>query len=656
MSLRQKFSLLACLAGALIAIVSLVGCYTAYTNLTETLESEISSTVDAQGKDLDTWLQSKAVSAEYLANLLGNLGDINRMKNRELLSLTTSDKDILDVTIGLQDKFLFGYNAGDFTGKIDPTVRPWYNDAKEKNALTFTNAYVDGFTKQLIVSAVAPIKVNGQHVGTTCVDITLDVLNDRVRNLKYRGEGDGIIVERTGTLLATTTDRGVENVKQIPGISDHFDEMLSKGSGYFELPEDEKFGKRVFAYTTLNSAGWILGIAVSEDFVFAPIKELLLTYTVLGIIGFVMMVAACMKAASAITSPIVELQDHAVQLAKGNLHVSDINVGSNDELGALSGAFNDMRDSLHSLIGKVSDTSHRLSESSEALTTNAQQSADTATHIAENVNEVSDNMSRQLTDIAGAKENVNMVFGDIEKMAGQTTQVAQTSKETADAAMLGSKLMESAVEKMQHIETSVMSSAEVVKQLGESSKQIGQILEAIASIADQTNLLALNAAIEAARAGEQGRGFAVVAEEVRKLATASQESAEQIRERIVNIQNDTARAVEAMETGTKDVEEGTAAIREVGEQFQGILQRVEGIRRQMDDIGVSMHEVADGASKIVTSINSIDEVSKKTSEYTHTISSATELQSASNEEIAAASQELSDLAVEMQAAVDRFKM
>ncbi|MBQ9478633.1 MAG: methyl-accepting chemotaxis protein, partial [Selenomonadaceae bacterium] len=134
MGLRQKFSLLACLSGALMAIVSIIGCYTSYINLSDTLESEITSTVDAQGKDLDTWLQSKAVSAEYAANLLGNLGDINRMKDRNLLSLTTSDKDILDVTIGLQDKYLYGYHAGDFTGKIDPTIRPWYNDAK--NGLT----------------------------------------------------------------------------------------------------------------------------------------------------------------------------------------------------------------------------------------------------------------------------------------------------------------------------------------------------------------------------------------------------------------------------------------------------------------------------------------------------------------------------------------
>ena len=656
MGLRQKFSLLAILASGLIAIVSLIGCYTSYVNLSDTLEQQISSEVDAQGKDLDIWLQSKAVSAQYAADLLGNLGDLNLMKNRNLLSLTTSDQDILDVTIGLQDKYLFGYHAGDFTGQIDPTIRQWYNKAREVNGLAFSDAYVDGFTKKMIVSAVAPIKVNGQHVGTTCVDITLERLSDEVQKLKFDGEGDGIIIERTGALLATTTDRGVKTVQEIPGLSNHFDEMLKNGSGYFKLPGDEKFDDRLFAYTTLKSSDWIVGIAVDEATVFEPIQTVLFTYAVLVIVGLALMIAACLKMSSIVMEPIGELHMHVSELAKGNLHVPDIKINSNDELGALSTAFNDMSASLRVLITKMTDTSHQVSASAQELTSNAQQSADTAIHIAENVNEVSGNMSRQLKDLHAAKANVDVVFGDIEKMSGKTELVTRTSQETSEAALQGSELMETAADKMRNIETSVMSSAEVVKKLGESSQQIGQIIDAIANIADQTNLLALNAAIEAARAGEQGRGFAVVAEEVRKLATASQESAEEIRERILQIQSDTTKAVESMSSGTKDVDAGTAAIYEVGKQFKIIMQHVDDIRKQMDDIGISMRTVSDGASKIVESINNIDEVSQKTSEYTGTISNATETQSATNEEIAAASQALANLAVDMQVAIDKFKM
>ena len=655
LGLRQKFSMLAFLAGGLFAVMSIIGYYTSFLNLSETLEAEILAVVGSQGKEMDSWLKSKAVAAQYAADLLGNLGDINRMKNRELQGLTTSDKDILEVTIGLRDKYFYGYNAGDFTGKIDPTGRAWYNDAREKNALTFTEAYVDSFTKKLVVSAVAPIKINGEFVGATCVDISLDVLNEQIRKSKYRGEGDGVLFERSGNLLATTSSRGAKSAKEIPGIGDHFDEMLRNGTGYFSLPEDQLYGDRVFAYTTIESTGWILGIAVSEDFILGAIKTLRSTYAVLGIVGLLLMILACMKMASSITNPISQLQQHAVELSHGNLRVQDLPVNSSDEIGALSTAFNEMSASLRNLIGKMSHTSHQVAASSEELTANAQQSADTSVHISENVAEVSGNMNRQLNDISAAKQNVDIVFKDIENMSEKTKVVTKTSNETAEAAQRGSQLMAIAVDKMSNIERSVMASAKVVKQLGDNSKQIGQIIEAISSIAEQTNLLALNAAIEAARAGEAGKGFAVVAEEVRKLAAESQTSAEQIRERILNIQNDTVLAVEAMETGTQDVKEGTAAIDEVGEQFKRIMQRVENIKQQMAGIGVSMKTVSEGASQIVTAVDSIDEVSRKTSEYTNSISNDTETQSASNEEIAAASQALAQLAVEMQEAIDKFK-
>ena len=139
-------------------------------------------------------------------------------------------------------------------------------------------------------------------------------------------------------------------------------------------------------------------------------------------------------------------------------------------------------------------------------------------------------------------------------MTDDAKQVAAGSAATADAAQKGEALMNEAMAKMAGIEQSVLHSAEVVEKLGESSKQIGEIVDTISGIADQTNLLALNAAIEAARAGETGRGFAVVAEEVRKLAEQSREASEQIKERIAGVQRDTAEAVAAMQSGTSEVQ------------------------------------------------------------------------------------------------------
>lgn len=659
LGLKQKFTFLAILSGLVALIIAGVGYYVSYQNLSATIEGEMNTVIDAQGKELEGWLKEKGVSSQYLANLLGNIGDLNQMKNRNLLSLATSDKEILEVTIGLQDKYFYGYNAGDFTGKIDPTQRPWYQQAASRNSVTFTDAYLDSFTNKMIISAVAPIKTNGQLMGATCVDVALDVLDKQVEQMKYRNNGDGLIIEPNGNVLAASaaySGLGVKTVQDLPSLAPHFDQMLNNKTGYFSIAKGSNGKERLFVYTTLETTGWILGIAVDSDFVFAAINSLRFTYMIIAIVAFILMFVICMKMSNSITEPIVKLHESAAELAKGNLGIDDIKVESQDEIGSLAAAFNEMAQGLRNLIGKMSNTSHQVAAASEQLTASAQQSADTSVHIAERVNEVSSNVASQLEDINAAKENVDVVFGDIEKMSEKTRLVTKSTNDTAEAAQRGSELMGVAVNKMSNIEQSVMSSADVVKKLGESSQQIGQIVEAISAIAEQTNLLALNAAIEAARAGEHGRGFAVVSEEVRKLATESQTSADQIRERITAIQNDTASAVEAMQAGTRDVQEGTDAIREVGEQFQRIMKQVDGIQQQMEGIGSSMKTVSNGASRIVEAVESINEVSQQTSEHTSSISNSTETQSASNEEIAAASQALAQLAVEMQEAINKFKL
>ena len=657
LNLKQKFGLLAVLSSALLVIVSAIAYYISDKSLTETIENESREIIKSQAIELDKWLMARAVTAERLADLLGNTGSFDKMKNPELYALATSDKDIMEVTIGLEDKFFYGYSAGDFTGKIDPTSRGWYLTAKEKNALSISDSYVDSFTNKTVVSAVAPIKTpSGQFMGATCIDITLDALDRQTETMNYRGQGNGLIIERNGTVLATS-GADIKTVQEVPELAKKFDEMIEKGSGYFILPADKNNPKKsVFVYNTLRSSGWIVGIAVDESYVFEPLSNLRMTYFFLVVIGAIVMFIFSLKMSSSITNAIEKLQEHAVQLSKGNLRLDDIRVDSKDEIGTLANAFNDMSGSLRNLITKMANTSSQVAAASEELTASAQQSADTSVHVAEKVGEVNMNVNTQLEDINAAKESVDIVFRDIENMSEKTNVVTKASNETAEAAQRGSKLMETAVGKMNNIEKSVMASAEVVKKLGESSQQIGQIVEAISGIAEQTNLLALNAAIEAARAGEHGRGFAVVSEEVRKLASESATSAEQIRDRINQIQHDTAQAVDAMQAGTNDVKEGTEAIREVGEQFKQIMHRVDGIQEQMAGIGTSMKTVSNGANKIVEAVESINEVSRQTAEHTNSISSDTETQSASNEEIAAASQSLAKLAEEMQTEINRFKV
>ena len=657
MGLRQKFFVLAGLAGLLMMISSVVGYFSAYNNLENSVEQELSATVSAQRNILDGWLREKSAIATATSSLLTELnGNDAQIQDKKMLSLLNGDAEVLELGIGTEKGFFQGYHAGNKTGQIDPRERGWYKDGKTAGKTVLTEPYVDKFTNELVVSAVSPFTANGKFYGTLFLDIKLTTLDTEIAKLSYQGQGSGIIIDKAGEVLATSgAAKKMSNVKDIPGIGEHFDEMIKSDTGYFILEANGDLAESVFAYATIPTTGWVVGLSVPYDFVFAPVKGLRVTYAILTIVGLALMMLLCMKFASSITKPIVALENNASELAKGNLRMDDIVITSNDEIGSMTRAFNAMSQSLKKLIRQMATTSEQVAASSEELTANAQQSADASVHVAETVGDVAMSVERQLNDIATAKEHVTVVFNDITLMADKAKTIADVSTKTAQAAKEGAALMENAIAKMGTIEDSVMASADVVKKLGENSQQIGQIIEAISSIAEQTNLLSLNAAIEAARAGEHGRGFAVVAEEVRKLAEQSQISAEKIKERIASIQDDTAQAVESMQSGTHEVQEGTKAIREVGDRFKDIMGMVDGINNHMNEINSSVSAVASGAEHIVDAVDSIDKISRKTADNTETISAATEQQSASNEEIAAASQSLANLAGDMQSAIGQFK-
>ena len=656
MKLRQKFMALAWMMSLSIALVCLISYYFANDELQSSVNSELRTTVAKEAAELDGWLKTKKAFGESLSNELSNLsGNMALIKTKEVLGNAITDSEILEMSLGLEDGYFRSYYAGELTGKVDPRARPWYQLAKQAGKATISDPYVDVNTKATIVAVATPVNSNGAFIGGTCLGISLEVLKNQVSKMNYHGSGSGIITEANGTILATSQfGEPTKNFKEIDGIGNHFDEMVRTGNGFFEVAINGE--DMVFAYATVPENGWLIGVTAPSEIVFAPLRTLRMLFIFLTVLGLVSAFGICLVFAGKITTPVSKLEEYAVQLSKGNLAMQDLTVTSSDEIGVLTNEFNTMKKNLRGLITKMSTTSEQVAASSQQLTASSQQSADASIKVAETVNEVSDAVNNQMHDINSAKKNIDGIFNDIQAVEKKSRDVANTSNQTSEAAQKGSELMTNAVDSMGRIENSVMASADVVKKLGENSRQIGQIVEAISGIAEQTNLLALNAAIEAARAGEHGRGFAVVSEEVRKLAEQSAEAAEQIKVRISSIQQDTEDAVQAMQTGTDEVKSGTSAIRDVGTQFSEILSMVNGIKTQMDEINAAVQTVSKEAAAIVQMVDNIDEISKRTSTNMRAISDSTEEQSASNEEIAAASQALSQMADDMQNAVGQFKV
>jgi methyl-accepting chemotaxis protein len=244
------------------------------------------------------------------------------------------------------------------------------------------------------------------------------------------------------------------------------------------------------------------------------------------------------------------------------------------------------------------------------------------------MNEMSANVQSVLRNTHAQEASVTRTSAAIDRMvasflgvAGNVMLLCDISDRSREEVQAGITTTARANQGLSRINTSILSTAEIVTAVGERADSIGKIVEVIDDIADQTNLLALNAAIEAARAGEHGLGFAVVADEVRKLAEKSAESTREINELIRSIQQEARRAVQNMEQSTAIVSQGMTIGSELTTALERIGDVVSEFNRLAQEIGTATTEQSDVSSQIAQATSHLNEI-------THEISSAIQQQAA----------------------------
>ena len=331
-------------------------------------------------------------------------------------------------------------------------------------------------------------------------------------------------------------------------------------------------------------------------------------------------------------------------------------VENQDEFGEMATAFNGMIDNMRSMTKKIQDTAVFVSDTSEQLTANANQSAEATQSVAQSITEVAESAAVQMDSIGETKHEIDALSDGISQAVSRIATIRKNIEDTVERANEGNELVKSTVEQMNTISETVDQSAQIVEKLGQRSQEIGEIISTISGIAEQTNLLALNAAIEAARAGENGRGFAVVAEEVRKLAEESQQAAQQIGDLISSIQTETEQAVGAMKDGREQAEKGLENVSSTGQGFSRILELIRICSDDSAQITDTM-QILDGRIRTIVNLSeNVNNSARRASDASQNVSAATEEQAAGMEEIAASSRGLADSAKNLKEESVKFKV
>ena len=418
------------------------------------------------------------------------------------------------------------------------------------------------------------------------------------------------------------------------------------------MPEFDEKAEQLAKYTDEIREESEQEMATNLEKVDREIKIVLAIIIASGIFTIILCLLITRLVGNALTTIIKSIQKDE----KGYITIKEISLNSQDEFGNLAQVLNTLLSQVQGFIHQVSVSAEKLTSSSEALTSSAAQSAEATNQVASSIAEVAKGTELEVDAVNAVSGNVEEILQAIQQAAANSNIVVGSSEKMATAAQTGGNSVELAVNQMNNIEKTVSNSAAIVAKLGERSKEIGQIVDAISGIAGQTNLLALNAAIEAARAGEQGRGFAVVAEEVRKLAEQSREATKQVATLISEIQQDTAKAVNAMNDGTREVMLGAEVVNTAGKGFSEIILLVNEVSKQVKEIATVINQMVGSSQQVVTSISTVEKISQEIAGETQTVSAATQEQLASIEEIASSSEDLANMAQNLQNAIKNFRV
>lgn len=334
-------------------------------------------------------------------------------------------------------------------------------------------------------------------------------------------------------------------------------------------------------------------------------KSVVTNAAVLGAVLAIIGGAAGWLFARSVTTPITQFTVSAKKLAddlvkgKGDLS-KRLEESRKDEIGAIGKVMNVWIESSQILVAKLVDTQRQVASAVEDIINLA--------------NHTSNGLSRQQSETEQVATAMNEMTATVQEVARNAVSAAEAAKSADNDAKSGHGVVNTTIGALNNLSVEFERATDVMRKLEQDSTSIGSVLAVIREIADQTNLLALNAAIEAARAGEQGRGFAVVADEVRTLASRTQESTREIEGIIDQLQSRSKEAVVVMDASRSSVNQCVSQAAQAGGALDTITTRVGVIDQMNAQIASAAEEQSSVAEEINRNIVNISRVTDESAE------------------------------------------
>ena len=497
----------------------------------------------------------------------------------------------------------------------------------------------------LMTTITTPIVVDGKTIGVVGIDISLESLqNNAILTQKslFSGNGKVTIFSNSGVIAANSNagqslgkrldfDKGLDAKSLLSGINNSSAEVIESRDSILGVD---------YVKPIDGDISWGVVIQVPRSVLLASVNELqqelgdqqgkaIFNSVIYALIAVSIGLLLIWYSAGRVTSSISLTARMLREIASGDGDLTQrVKYGRRDELGDLISWFNKFLEKLQPTIAQVI-----------ANTQKSNLVAEESSLIARSINDGMQIQFREVELVATASNEMSASSHEVAINAGYA---AQAAKDADLAASEGAEVVLTSNNQMDSFARSMANAVTEVERLGESSDQIGTVLDVIRGVAEQTNLLALNAAIEAARAGDTGRGFAVVADEVRNLARRTQDSVEEIRLVIESLQQSARKVVTTMHDNQRDALLTGANIAKAADSLSGIRQAISVISDMNMQIAAAAEEQSAVAEEVSRNVSAIKQVSQGLTEK--------------SDEAAGLSQSLNALAGRQLALASQFKV
>ena len=543
------------------------------------------------------------------------------------------------------------------TGKlVDVSDREYYKEAMAGKVF-ISDMNVSKTTGKCISTFAVPIfDTDGKTViGMVQRNYDLMVLHELLAEEVTQSRQEIVMVDRTGTVVAhSLRELNVEDPEKQDQNPFYTDSRGDKKDGFYT--SDFMGDTWIISWVKIDICGWVVASCRVKEVALTAVYRTLIVQISLSVAFVLAGIIIAIIFSNNISKPVQAIGSSLEALADGRFVEIEGYSDRNDEFGEITNNANGVIRKLKQTVSAIYTGASNVDGASDELSRTSEQMSNNTGNVSRTVNDISNGAAHQANEIQSATQNMMKIEDSVNAVQASTNNLTEIAAKMQDASKASADNLSELMRSSENMNSAINNISDKINTTSDTISKINGMVDSISAIADQTNLLALNASIEAARAGEAGRGFAVVAEEIGKLATESNESANTIRSEMDSLLTESQAAVEMAENVQKTNSEQQKVIESTATGVNEMIDDIRDTAREIKEISTNVDSCVSAKDIVMDAMSSLTAISEENAANSAETGSAMEGLSSTAESLSESAMSLRDVSSKLSEEIGFFKL